>query len=742
MNFSNIISKKNRITSLLKAQKLHDSFIEIKELATSAESWELQDEITRLETSYKYMIQFFVAGSDDPQRARIYNEIIDSLYTLTDKIIYTLSRGESSEQYYIAKRMLPKHACTLDSTYNNYKRAKAQYDLYTEVPASETNRTEMVNMAKTVEDAEKALFDYVWTTFPISTSDVKLINEIIREESTPSHLRILLISAIYLSLNKFYQEQLVLLLLSLYSCSDHSAKMASLCCAMIIINKYTDRAKSSSSVKDAISSLCEDCLFVKDARSIFFILTRSRDTEKLNKRVQDELLPEIMKISPSVIKKFKADAKSINDLSDFDGNPEWQNILEDSGLSKKIEELNEIQMEGGDVFMGTFAKLKSFPFFSRISNWFMPFYDKNSIVIEVFSEKDALLKDIIANARFLCNSDKYSFCLSLQSVPAAQREMMLSQFDAQNSAIQELKKAELPDLSKNHESIANKFIQDLFRFAKLYNHKNEFYDPFNAPFDFMSIDIFKSILCDKDSLALLGEYFLKNEHYDEAINCFNLIIENFDDYAPTIAQKIGFCHQCMKRYNNALESYLKYDLFNPDDIWNLRHIAICYKALHNLPKAIEYYRKAEAINPDNSAISLNIGHCLLETGDIENALKSYFKVDYLDTKKHKAIRPIAWCTFILGNYKQSHEYYKKVLDDSPTAQDFLNMGHLEMCEHNYNAAISFYIKAIKSSDFAEFSQNINNDKHILNEKGISQLDLCLILDKLRYEIGEQDSSNG
>lgn len=735
MNISDLTSKKNKITSLLETKQLSKAFNAIKSLSTETNSWDLQDEIMKLETSYKYMIQFFIAGSDDPQRNCIYNGIIESLYTLTDKVIYSLSRNDSTEQYYIAKRLLPKFATSLDSVYNNYLKQKLQTDLYSEVTQDQADKNKEIQLLKNVEETENTLFNYVWTSFPVSTTEMQLLSNIITDDATPQHLKVLLISAIYLNICQFYQESLVALLFNVYSSnSDIKVCIISLCCAIIAVQKYSDRIQTTSSISNIIQSMIDNTEFCKDVRTIFFILTRSRDTERLNRKVQNDLMPEIMKISPNIIKKFKSDMHSFNDFSEFEGNPEWQNILDNSGITKKIEELNEIQMEGGDVFLSTFAKLKSFPFFSKISNWFVPFLKNRSIVLEIFSEKDMLLKEIIANARFLCNSDKYSFCLSLQSVPQSQRELMLTQFDAQNSSIQELKALNLPDPAKEHEIIANKFIQDLFRFSKLHNNKNEFYDPFSSASSLLSIELLQPILNDKDTLILIGEYYLKNEHYSEAISCFNLITD-FDNYPPAITQKIGFCHQCLKEYDKAIDSYLKYDLFNSNDIWNLRHIATCYKALHNLSKSLLYYRKAEAIAPDNLNICLNIGHCLLEMGKTEDALKAYYKADYIDASKHRAIRPIAWCSLLLSNFSQSHEYYKKVLTDNPTAQDFLNIGHLYLCEHNYAEALNFYKQSVElfNNDLKTFIQCFNNDNKTLTEKGLTELELNLMIDKLLYD---------
>ena len=39
-----------------------------------------------------------------------------------------------------------------------------------------------------------------------------------------------------------------------------------------------------------------------------------------------------------------------------------------------------MQIEGSDVFMSAFSKLKNFPFFNEFSNWFSPFYKENEFI--------------------------------------------------------------------------------------------------------------------------------------------------------------------------------------------------------------------------------------------------------------------------------------------------------------------------------------------------------------------------
>ena len=145
----------------------------------------------------------------------------------------------------------------------------------------------------------------------------------------------------------------------------------------------------------------------------------------------------------------------------------------------------------------------------------------------------------------------------------------------------------------------------------------------------------------------------------------------------------------------ALEAYLHADLINPDSKWVIRRIAGCYRTLKQPEEALKYYHRYEAFNPDDLSIQICIGHCHLELKNYNEALKYYFKVDYLDNKSTKAWRPIAWCSFLTGKYDQARNYYKKIMDNQPNTQDFLNAGHTEWALQNIKGALAFYKKAVE-----------------------------------------------
>ena len=154
------------------------------------------------------------------------------------------------------------------------------------------------------------------------------------------------------------------------------------------------------------------------------------------------------------------------------------------------------------------------------------------------------------------------------------------------------------------------------------------------------------------------------------------------------------------------------------------------------PTALKYYRRYEALNPDNLSVQISIGHCHLELKDYNEALKCFFKVDYLDNKSHKAWRPIAWCSFLTGKYDQARNYYKKILDNQPHAQDLLNAGHTEWALQNIKGALSFYQQAVQmeNGNILKFQEQFSQDVADLLIAGIEEAEVALMLDQLRYKI--------
>lgn len=731
MTLQEIENTHNQATKSLGNAEVNDAFNLVSELAAQLGRADLNDSLERLRMSYTFMLKYLEQGVMDPQRNEILSNIIQSLYTLNDQCYIGLMEPTSPEVFYSRRRELG--GTSLVSIVEEYREAQRNLQLAQSANPDQNDKDAIMSCLRQAEELETKLFNRVWSSFPLSNDDAGSLKLCISGDILPPHTRCLLVAALFLGLMKFYDENKLLILLEAYSLSDDAmVQLRALTCAMLALLAHKKRTTTSNSIQTRLAAMLETPDFNHDVWSIQAQLARSRNTENVKERVRNDLIPNIMKMRPDIIDKLKDQDSQIVDLSDIEANPEWQEWLDQSGITRRIEEFNEMQVEGSDVFIATFSHLKTFPFFKTLSNWFLPFYAAHSAVVENLGAGRMGIAEVIQHAPYLCNSDKYSFCLSLGALPDSQRTMMSAQLEEQNAALREAQQAELPDERKKRVGIINAFVQDLYRFFKLFSRRREFIPVMDNPSLDMT-DCLPLIQVTRDAhiLELLGTLYFKNAFYSDAVKCFTRL-EGLDEVTDDhIYQKIGFAYQNAGETAQALTYYKRYELLHEDDTWNMRHIAACYRELGELDKALDYYRRVEAMSPNNVSLALTIGHVLLQQNRTSEALQQYFKADLIDSAKHRAWRPIAWCSFLLSDYDRAIDYYDRIAqNDEPTAQDMLNRGHVLLCQGKTQEAIESYRKslALMGGVTKKFRDAFKGDALELRLHGVSAVDQTLIPD--------------
>lgn len=133
--------------------------------------------------------------------------------------------------------------------------------------------------------------------------------------------------------------------------------------------------------------------------------------------------------------------------------------------------------------MGSFSHMKQFPFFSDIVNLFMPFVDTHSAVASADSF-DGAMGSLLSRMPILCDSDKYSVALSFSAIPQAQREAAMQAIKMQSEQMRDmLSEVEKASDMAVRRNIVNKYIQNLYRFYKLFRRKGEFFNIFGGAVD-------------------------------------------------------------------------------------------------------------------------------------------------------------------------------------------------------------------------------------------------------------------
>ena len=698
------------------------------------------DEWRNLEQTYHYMLKYTVEGIQDPERQKIYRNLIVSAFELVDKIYDTARFKFSSSLEYEKKRSFNVHF-DFKNLLNELESAELDDDLEALLSGADLKRD-----AESASEAELqakfvSLFYQIWFSNSLESEEKLFLHEFYKSDLISVPYKSFITAALMLSLLRFFDEEKFALLFEAYENESPEINQRALIGLVMGFYQYDERLVFYPGISGRLKLLAENPAFVRQLETVFIQLIRSKETEKIQKKITDEIIPEMIKISPTLKDKINLDSL-MNDSLGEDKNPEWEKIFEDApGLMNKMEEFSEMQMEGADVFMGSFSMLKMFPFFSELSNWFIPFFPSNpsvSAVIDLKNEQNAQFIKAIDSAPILCNSDKYSFCFSLQNLPAENREFMAEGMKAEMDQFNELQDdEELTDPGKKSGFISNQYIQDLYRFYKLHPRKAGFEDIFAWRFDFHNKQVLGSLIKENEHvLRNIAEYYFSKNYYREAARAFEYLLEN--EKGGELYQKLGYCYQRINNYKKALKTYKKAELFDLNRKWNLNKIALCYRNLKQPQKALEYYREAEKLDEDNLNIQLNIGHCLLELGEYEDALKSYFKVEYLEPGNKKVWRPIGWCSFVVGKKEQAKKYFQMLVDDEPNKHDLMNMGHVQWSLGNRKEALKFYKRSITQTAFTEneFFEVFREDQHHLIKQGVDREDVPIMLDQLRYFMEE------
>ena len=736
MNLSEAIKIRSEISTYLENGQLKDAFDSMKQLAANQQNWAFTEKISELETNYKYMIHYLIEGNKDPDQQKIHNHLVRDIYTLADDLIEQLQTQNSPSVFFERKRLanvrLPLSAADYQDIITRQTDTLSVIDL---LPDGEekTNRVRQntVEHEHTVQD----LFYAVFSSPRAKEEQIQAYRAFLNDTLIAAQDKCILISALTLNILQRFDRPKIELLLETCNHPDAEVSMRAIVGIVPVFQHHNNRWKYYPETIDRLKVMSDDAVFARRLMTVIIQFIQAHETEKITKKLTEEIIPEMMKLSPMIGKKINLE-EWMGESGMDEKNPEWQKILEESGLTDKLQEFTDMQLGGADVFHSTFSNLKNYPFFNEMSNWFLPFDKNHSFLQQMFSDKseaESLLSAML-NSSMICNSDKYSFCFSMMVMPEQYRKMMISQLGAESDELKNMAKEELVlNPYQQEDIVAKQYIQDLYRFFKLYLRKTDFTDIFALPLNYHQIASFQPVVSEAKNLERVALYYFEKNNFSEALDAYLMLAQKQEKKNETW-QKIGYCRQMLGDVKGALEAYLNAELIDENNTWVLRRIAHCYRLLKEPESALQYYRRLEQLKPDELNTQLNIGHCFLELKQYGEALNYYFKVELLHSDNARAWRSIAWCAFLSGKFDVSRRYYAQIIENKPNAHDFLNAGHVEFCLGETKKAVDMYIKAVKSAgSFNDFRSIFDEDLDELQQAGIDINIIPIILDKVRYE---------
>ena len=489
-------------------------------------------------------------------------------------------------------------------------------------------------------------------------------------------------------------------------------------------------------VQERIKAMLADKTTLKQMLDMQMQMLFCCNADADNEEIQRNIMPTLIKNTNLQMTRLGIVEKEDDPMKDImDPNAAERDMEE---MERKYRKMMDMQKQGSDIYFGGFSKMKTFPFFNDLCNWFAPF---NAAHPALGAARERLagstfLNNLMENGPF-CDSDKYSFALAIAQImdrmPDNVKEMLNS--DATFG----------PTVSKEEQEdpayICRSYLQSLYRFFRLYRSKRDFLNPFildeledndgNALF--MSYKLLACPEMEENAVALCG-FLLKRKMMRELMSmaiCFK------SSQNPRLVRFLALVPMTDGKWQEA------YDLFAsvPEDQHteeSLRGMAHCCMSLKRFGEAVAIYRRLLAMHPDSFSYQLNLAVCLMSSdafsscgdaasssscgdasyscGDVasscdasscgaasslggkveaqpnkvvEEGTKLLYKLDYEHPNNANVRRVLAWCVMLQGHFDKAIDIYMRLLSQpDAVSADRLNAAYAHWLSRNVARAVA------------------------------------------------------
>lgn len=461
-------------------------------------------------------------------------------------------------------------------------------------------------------------------------------------------------------------------------------------------------------VQERIKAMLADKTTLKQMLDMQMQMLFCCNADADNEEIQRNIMPTLIKNTNLQMTRLGIVEKEDDPMKDImDPNAAERDMEE---MERKYRKMMDMQKQGSDIYFGGFSKMKTFPFFHDLCNWFAPF---NAAHPALGAARERLagstfLNKLMENGPF-CDSDKYSFALAIAQImdrmPDNVKEMLNS--DATFG----------PTVSKDEQEdpayICRSYLQSLYRFFRLYRSKRDFLNPFildeledndgNALF--MSYKLLACPEMEENAVALCG-FLLKRKMMRKLMS---MAICYKSSQNPRLVRFLALVPMTDGKWQEA------YDLFAsvPEDQHteeSLRGMAHCCMSLKRFSEAVAIYRRLLAMHPDSFSYQLNLAVCLMSSDAfsscgaasslggkvearpnkvVEEGTQLLYKLDYEHPNNANVRRVLAWCMMLQGHFDKAIDIYMRLLSQpDAVSADRLNAAYAHWLSRDVARAVA------------------------------------------------------
>lgn len=329
-----------------------------------------------------------------------------------------------------------------------------------------------------LEALSRSIFTRLWTDFPIDTQEYEAAFNVITDEDTPASDRESWISALCLGLAEAYdpaREKLIINIARHFCKTPETptrARMIAACIGGLVLAHIT--------LKDR--ELPDALIHELEPETILALEEYARATGApgISRRLREGFMPSMGNIGSEMASRMESIREASDDPEEIARlMGEAQEAMPPEARNA-MQMLNEMALNGQDVFLGMLGPMHAQAFFNEVMNWWLPFDQSRSEFSEIFKDDSAALGEIFDELDFLCDSDKYALLMAVASTPSGMRakalEMMTQQYEFMIQQMREMKSGENDSM---RDALRN-YMRNATRFYTLFRRKADFPSPFPA----------------------------------------------------------------------------------------------------------------------------------------------------------------------------------------------------------------------------------------------------------------------
>ena len=719
----------NKIKKYIVSGELGPAIREMENVLLSGQLKGDCEQFESIKEEYELLCEYWRKGYNDTQRKNLYQRMLQRLYKLAADM--ELGTRLISSPYLLTLYQQPRQAS------RNWSIAQIRKQLedfvsnaaMLELEPDHLREDKEVQLYKDHQQWMNDLFNFIVSSAGWSEPFGDAFIELLTQPTIDINDQQLIVSAIMLSaMNTFDMEKLRVLMRTYQQAADEGLRQRALVGWVLSMDDgYSALFPQQTAL---VKELCEDSRCRDELTELQMQLFYSLMADADSQTIEKDIIPDLIKGNNLKVTRNGLEEVEEDQLEEILHPEKTEQTMEK--MEQRLHQMVDMQRKGSDVYFSGFKQMKRFPFFSNLSNWFMPFNPKHPAIRDTWqkSRNKQFLKTIMKASAF-CDSDKYSFALAYKDVIGALPQSVLDMIEKGEASATPLGGVVSEEEQQSPAFIRRSYLQDIYRFSRLHPVRQLFRNSFDSPatLTFFSSPLFQGTAL-QQRFKEMAAFLVKRGYTDEALR----VLDNTDPgtadyqffmlYARAAKLSNHGEYDPLDCYEEALE-------LRPGDTKALKGYARESFQLKRYEHAAKAYDELLATDPDNASLLLGKAACQANMGQFEEALKLLYRLSYEQPDNLAVSRVLAWTLTEDHQFEQAEKIYDHLLkEEAPSAEDYVNAAYSLWLAGRVNDAIDTFqrYRQAFNVDSTGILIELNSERRRLSRHGITDIDFQLMRD--------------